>query len=105
MATQPICCLKEVNFMSCVAERPQGADAGDAATDDGYTFPVHLFCDSAVEQALSGDYTNTKVGVREDDRKQAKQEGSTLLRGMEVLMSSTRKRIWFQLVQGRIQRV
>ncbi len=98
MAAQPICCLEEVDFISCIPKGPQSADARDAATNNSYTFSVHLLRGRSDKAKLGGEYTSTLRCASEEWQKASKTVGKGMLQGMKVLMSLTRKRIRFQLV-------
>ena len=64
MAAQPICCLEQVDFMTCIAKSPECADAGDTAADDCYAFSFHPYGICPTMKASGGDYTHTHTKVR-----------------------------------------
>jgi hypothetical protein len=59
MAAQPIRCLEQVDFMTCIAKSPECADTGDTAADDCYAFSFHSCIICPTMQVSSGDYTDT----------------------------------------------
>ena len=44
VAAQPMVLLEQVDFMAAIAERPESAEARNAAAYDGYALSLHVVC-------------------------------------------------------------